>query len=232
MTYHQLQEKARAISLQLQSLLTQGDSALLVYPYNAPLDFIAAFFGCLYGGVIAVTDNPPRHGKTLSNLEARARSSEARIILTNKALKNQIKSQLAENKANLLPQLNKLPCLATEEIVPDLSINWQPPELNQENIAFFQYTSGSTGSPKGVMVTHRNILDNSRVIYQCFEHSPNTRVLMWLPLFHDMGLIGGSNSASLWRFSSYIDVPHRFNSKTPGMVESYFSVSNNYQWRS
>ena len=198
LTYHQLQQRATAIAFQLQSIITQGDPAgicfaaraLLVYPYNAPLDFIAAFFGCLYAGVIAVTDHPPRHGKALSNLEARAISSQASMILTTKALKDEIKGQLAENPANR-PQLNKLPWLATDEIVTDVSIDWQPPELDPENIGFLQYTSGSTGTPKGVMVTHGNILNNSRVIYQCFEHTSKTRVLMWLPLYHDMGLVGG-----------------------------------------
>ena len=207
LTYHQLQQRATAIASQLQSIITQGHlrwlaalrspagscfaaRALLVYPYNKPLDFIAAFFGCLYAGVIAVTDHPPRHGKALSNLEARAISSQASMILTTKALKDEIKGQLAENPANC-PQLNKLPYLATDEIVTDVSIDWQPPELDPENIAFLQYTSGSTGTPKGVMVTHGNILNNSRIIYQCFEHTSKTRVLMWLPLYHDMGLVGG-----------------------------------------
>ena len=190
LTYQQLQQRAKAIAFGIQSIVSQGDCALLVYPYNEPLDFIAAFFGCLSAGVIAVTDNPPRRGKALSNLEARARSCKASIILTNQALKKQIQGPLAENLTNF-PLLNKLPCLATDEIVTDVSINWQPPEVNSDKIAFLQYTSGSTGNPKGVMVTHGNILNNSRVIYQCFEHTSKTRVLMWLPLYHDMGLIGG-----------------------------------------
>ena len=190
LTYKQLQQRAKAIACQLQSIISSGDCALLIYPYNAPLDFIAAFFGCLYAGVIAVTDNPPRRGKALSNLETRAISSNASLILTNKALQNQIQDPLAKNLANL-PQLNKLTCLATDEIFIDVSINWQPPENHAEKIAFLQYTSGSTGNPKGVMVTHGNILNNSKVLYQCFEHNANSRGLMWLPLYHDMGLIGG-----------------------------------------
>ena len=71
------------------------------------------------------------------------------------------------------------------------SSDWVKPDINADTLAFLQYTSGSTGMPKGVMVTHGNMLHNSEVIYRSFEHTPDTRVLMWLPLYHDMGLIGG-----------------------------------------
>ncbi|MGK7876374.1 MAG: fatty acyl-AMP ligase [Xenococcaceae cyanobacterium] len=188
LTYQELDRQARAIAAQLQSLGATGSRALLVYPYTAGLEFIAAFFGCLYAGVVAVTDNPPRHNQALSKLQARVTSSQASVALTTKALLAKIKSQFTAPELTLL---NNLPWLATDEIPTSLSSDWIEPELSSDTLAFLQYTSGSTGTPKGVMVTHGNILHNSVVIHKSFEHGPNSRALMWLPLYHDMGLIGG-----------------------------------------
>ncbi|MFM6277566.1 MAG: AMP-binding protein, partial [Dolichospermum sp.] len=76
-------------------------------------------------------------------------------------------------------------------IPTNLASDWQEPIIDRNSLAFLQYTSGSTGMPKGVMVSHSNLLHNLELIYRCFEFKPNNRVLVWLPLYHDMGLIGG-----------------------------------------
>ena len=88
-------------------------------------------------------------------------------------------------------KLNALPWMASDRVNLNLAEQWQPPKINRDTLAFLQYTSGSTGQPKGVMVTHGNVLHNSEVIYQSFGHHDRTKILMWLPMFHDMGLIGG-----------------------------------------
>lgn len=146
--------------------------------------------GCLYAGVVAVTDNPPRHGKSLSKLQDRVISSQATVALTTKDLLGLLQGQLSKNPA-LAPKLTEIPWLATDDLDLDRASDWQQPDLDRDTLAFLQYTSGSTGNPKGVMVTHGNILHNSEVIYRSFESSPDCVGVFWLPLYHDMGLIGG-----------------------------------------
>ena len=189
-TYKDLDLQARAIAAQLQTKIKQGDCALLVYPYTAGLEFIAAFMGCLYAGVIAVTDYPRRHIKSLSQYQERINSSQASIILTTQDFVDHVKSQLLTHP-HLAPKLEILPWIASDRVDLSLASNWQQPKINSDTLAFLQYTSGSTGVPKGVMVSHGNILHNSEVINRSFVNHLDTRVLMWLPMFHDMGLIGG-----------------------------------------
>jgi acyl-CoA synthetase (AMP-forming)/AMP-acid ligase II len=190
LTYRELDQQARAIAQQLQSLTRPGDRALLVYPYNTGLEFTAAFFGCLYAGVVAVTDNPPRHSKALLKLGDRITSSQSTIALTTSSLLTKIKEHLAQNP-DLDTPLRQISWIATDEVPSDIASDWVEMRPDPDTLAFLQYTSGSTGNPKGVMVTHGNILHNSKVIAHSFEHSPQTRSVIWLPLYHDMGLIGG-----------------------------------------
>ncbi|MBE9039769.1 fatty acyl-AMP ligase [Oscillatoriales cyanobacterium LEGE 11467] len=190
LTYGELDRQARAICAGLQSLGATDSRVLVVYPYTAGLEFVAAFFGCLYARAIAVTDNPPRHDRSLSKLQARAISSGATVVLTTQTLQDNIQKQLNENP-ELAPQLQNLPWLASDTISLDRAAHWQELDLAPDTLAFLQYTSGSTGTPKGVMVTHGNAIHNSTVIGRCFEHTPDSRGLVWLPLYHDMGLIGG-----------------------------------------
>ena len=190
LTYRDLDQQARGIATHLQSLGPQGYRALTVYPYTAGLEFIAAFFGCLYAGVVAVTTNPPRNRQGLVDLQARALSAQATVGLTTQALLSQLQPQLALNP-ELAAQFNQLQWVATDTPSTIDPSDWQAPAINRDTLAFLQHTSGSTGSPKGVMVTHGNILHNSVFIYERFGHSPESRGVIWLPLFHDMGLIGG-----------------------------------------
>ncbi|WP_036482391.1 fatty acyl-AMP ligase [Myxosarcina sp. GI1] len=189
-TYRELDTQARAIAAKLQSTLKSGDRALLIYPYDKGLEFIAAFMGCLYAGVIAVTDYPPQQTKSISKFQNRLVDSQAKVILTNHSLLERIKGNIA-SYVKLSPKLAELPWIASDRVELNLASNWQQPKLNSDTLAFFQYTSGSTGNPKGVMVTHGNILHNSEVIKQAFQHHQQTKILMWLPMFHDMGLVGG-----------------------------------------
>ena len=210
LSYEELDRQARAIAVQLQHLRAGGSRAILVYPYTAGLEFIAAFFGCLYAGVVAVTDNPPRSSQSLVELQERIESSGATAVLTTQSLLTQIKSQLASQKSGFLenqkpgflekpgfskeclaPKLKTLPWIPTDTIPITEAEEWIEPNLDGDTVAYMQYTSGSTGTPKGVMVTNSNILHNSAVIYRCFGHSQTTSGVMWLPMFHDMGLVGG-----------------------------------------
>ena len=189
-TYKELDLQAKAIAFELLTKVKPGDRALLVYPYTAGLEFIAAFLGCLYAGVIAVTDYPRQHIKSLNQYQNRIVDCQAAIALTTKEFANRVKEQLISHPGMAL-KLKALPWIATDKVDYDLADKWQKPDIDRDTLAYLQYTSGSTGQPKGVMITHGNIIHNSEVIYQSFGHHDNTRILMWLPMFHDMGLIGG-----------------------------------------
>ncbi len=189
-TYQELDTQAKAIAVQLLSKVKPGDRALLVYPYTAGLEFIASFLGCLYAGVIAVTDYPRQHIKSLSQYQDRIANCQAGIILTTQEFADRVKGQLIAHPGIAL-KLKALPWIASDKVDLNLASGWQKPNIDGDTLAFLQYTSGSTGDPKGVMVTHGNVLHNSEVIYQSFGHHDRTKILMWLPMFHDMGLIGG-----------------------------------------
>jgi acyl-CoA synthetase (AMP-forming)/AMP-acid ligase II len=189
-TYQKLDLQARAIAVQLLTKVKPGDRALLVYPYTAGLEFIAAFMGCLYAGVVAVTDYPRQHIKSLSQYQDRIVDCQASIALTTHEFAARVKGQLIAHPTMAL-KLKALPWIESDQVDLSLADRWRSPKIDGDTLAFLQYTSGSTGQPKGVMVTHGNVLHNSEVIYQSFGHHPQTKILMWLPMFHDMGLIGG-----------------------------------------
>ena len=192
LTYLQLHQQAVQIASYLQSFLSPGDRVLVVYPYSAGLEFIAAFFGCLYAGAIAVTDNPPVSPQAIVKLQTRLESSQCRAILSTKALIEQLKIQFSVEKEEETRRGTSLRWVATDDLLDqNLAIDWQKPPINGDTVAFFKKTTGSTGNPKGVIVTHGNVLHNSAIIYKAFGHHNNSKGLIWLPLFHDMGLIGG-----------------------------------------
>ena len=185
LTYGQLDRQAKAIAYRLQSLGYSGQQALLLYPSG--LEFIAAFFGCLYAGVVAVPAYPPtKRAQTLSRLEVIAVDSSSVIALTSRQAFTSFSERWKNNA-----KLSSLDLLITDDIEEDLAVNWQQPDITSSDLAFLQYTSGSTGTPKGVMVSHGNLLHNLATIHKSFEHTPNSRGVIWLPLYHDMGLIGG-----------------------------------------
>ena len=182
LTYQELDLQARAIAAQLQKLVSPGARALLVYSYNSGLEFIAAFFGCLYAEVVAVPCHPPQNRLTIAEVQTRLESSAAEAILTDSSLFNKLKTKLSQVENSQLHWLN------TNKL--NNSESWVSPELNQNTLAFLQYTSGSTGEPKGVMITHGCLLQNQEMLRLAFGHSEQTIGVGWLPLFHDMGLIG------------------------------------------
>lgn len=183
-TYEELDRLSRSIAVSLQSMGMINSRALLLYPPG--LEFIGAFFGCLYAGIVAVPAYPPRLNHSLLRLQAIMADSQSSIVLTTMSIFSNLEQRLTE-----FPNLQALHWLTTNNINTDLAQEWQKPLLNRNTLALLQYTSGSTGTPKGVMITHGNLLHNSAVIHQCFEHTSNSQGVIWLPSYHDMGLIGG-----------------------------------------
>jgi 8-amino-7-oxononanoate synthase len=186
LTYGQLDRQARAIAAWLESHDLVGQRALLLYPAGA--EFIAAFFGCLYAGVVAVPVYPPRRNRSLSRIQAIADACEARVALTTDLVLQRVEPLIDET-----PHLKALTWLATCCVADDenLAQQWVQPEVHGDTLAFLQYTSGSTGMPKGVMLTHSNLVHNSALIAHAFEHTRSGSGVFWLPSYHDMGLIGG-----------------------------------------
>lgn len=184
LTYEALHLQAQAIAARLQSLDAAGERALLLY--QPGLDFITAFFGCLYAGVVAVPAYPPRRNQSLSRLQAIAQDAQAKIVLTSTKLLSSLQSISSQEGL----EVAELHWLATDGLSTDIAPTWQPQELDSNTLAFLQYTSGSTGTPKGVMITHGNLLHNEQMIQKAFGHTEKTIVVGWLPVFHDMGLIG------------------------------------------
>lgn len=185
LTFAQLDLRARAVAVLLQERGLAGERALLTFPTS--LDFIVAFFGCLYAGVVAVpvAIPSPRKKATFERLAAIARDARPRLALTTPALKPIMASQAA-----LAPGLEDLPWISPEEAGDDLAGAWRDPGLERKSLAFLQYTSGSTAFPKGVMISHGNIVHNAATIRTATGHEPGLRGVSWLPLHHDMGLIG------------------------------------------
>jgi acyl-CoA synthetase (AMP-forming)/AMP-acid ligase II/acyl carrier protein len=186
LTYASLRRRAQAIAAILLETSARNERAILLYPPG--LEFISAFFGCLFAGVIAVPAYPPDPGRldrTLPRLRRLIADAGACVVLTTGAI-----SELAELFCAEAPELRSLRWLATDRVPSDESRGWQPYSPPGEQVAFLQYTSGSTGHPRGVQVTHANLLHNERMISLAFGQSSQSRVLGWLPLYHDMGLIG------------------------------------------
>ncbi|MEG4533979.1 AMP-binding protein [Microcoleus sp. D2_18a_D3] len=183
LTYQMLDTKARAIASQLLQTVKPGDRALMLYPPG--LEFISAFFGCLYAGVIAVPAYPPKAKNNLHRLQAIIADAQAVITLTPSTLLPQLQEKWEKD-----PTVDSIKWLATDTVDENFAQDWYLPNISSNSLAFLQYTSGSTGKPKGVMVTHSNLLSNERAIEKAFGHGDDTILVAWLPLFHDMGLVG------------------------------------------
>jgi 8-amino-7-oxononanoate synthase len=183
-SYRQLHRRARAIAVQLSEQGLAGQRILLLYPPS--LDFVEGFFGCLYAGAVAVPAFPPRRNRYMSRIEAIAEDAQAAAAFTIADVAERVQGVLADGS-----QLKKVAWIATDHIADDLSGEWTPRNLDDDGMAVMQYTSGSTGSPKGVVLTHGNIMHNVRVIMYSFEPSRTGSGVSWLPTYHDMGLVGG-----------------------------------------
>ena len=184
LTFGDLDLRARAIAALLQSVGAANERVLLIYPPS--LEYVSAFLGCLYGGAVAVPVPPPRLNRNMDRLMVIAADSGARFVLTTRSILDRI-----ESATNVGAKLDSLDWFATDDMDNRQALDWRPPIVSSATLAFLQYTSGSTTTPKGVMVTHGNLIHNQAQIRRAFGQTDQSVVLSWLPLYHDMGLIGG-----------------------------------------
>lgn len=182
-TYQELDAWALSLAEDLRTNWEVGARVLLLFPPG--LDFVAAFLGCLYAGMVAVPICPPKFHRTSQQLTGVIANCEPRIVLS---VANYCERR--NNIFNQIPALTALPWMATE---PHRGRSWNGAEVyaDRSALVLLQYTSGSTGNQKGVMVTHDCLASNSALIQSAFRTGVDTRGVFWLPHYHDMGLIGG-----------------------------------------
>ena len=183
LSYTTLDARARAIGAALQAAGAAGERVLLLFPPGP--DFVASFFGCLYAGAVAVPSLPPRRRGADPRLQAICRDARPRVALASESHLAALESAAAE-----IPELAAAVRMAPPALGIAGAADWRRPVLGPDSLAFLQYTSGSTSTPKGVMVSHGNLLHNEELILRTFEQLSDSVVLGWLPLYHDMGLIG------------------------------------------
>ncbi len=222
-TYASLERRALAVAAALQHRELGGKRALLLLPPS--LEFVDAFLGCLCAGVVAVPAYPPAsdraNDRALGRLQSIVADARPAVVLTS--------AELYPRLAPLAASLGAA-CLAVEEVVDDLADFWIDPGLGPDSLAFLQYTSGSTAEPKGVMISHGNLLANEAMIQAGFGQTAESVIVGWLPLYHDMGLIGNvlqplfvgapcilmSPLAFLQRPRRWLDAVTRYRATTSG----------------
>jgi acyl-CoA synthetase (AMP-forming)/AMP-acid ligase II len=225
-TFADLDRQARAVAVLLRDNDCQpGDRALLLYP-PGEREFVIAFVGCLYAGVVAVPVPPPhpariRHRqesasssetspstrlrRTLAKVLAIVSDSRPAVALTTERLRAAFEGVAAE-----LAEMRAIRWLATDGVGDGRADEWERPLLDASALAFLQYTSGSTAAPKGVMVTHDNLLANARVTERALGNTARDVLVSWLPTFHDLGLIYGILQPLYTGFRCYLMPPAAF----------------------
>ncbi|RFA38524.1 fatty acyl-AMP ligase [Alkalilimnicola ehrlichii] len=202
LTFRELDQQACALAFHLNKQGALGERALLLFPQG--LDYLRAFFGCLYGKVVPVTTSPPTGDRRVERFTALADDAEARFVVTSRA------ALTALGLSAPLPGLERLQWIFLDDIDLNARPAWQAPAIDREDLAFLQYTSGSTASPKGVMLSHGNLVANEAMMQGTFGNSRHSVFVSWLPLYHDMGLIAMVLSALYNGAPCYLMSPEDF----------------------
>ena len=193
LTYRELEVRARAIAASLQGASSPGDRALLLYPPG--LDFVEAFLGCLCAAIVAVPAYPPRSNQGSSRIQAIIRDARPSVILTTSNSLPKVEAMWGDRAAVAESRVlaTDAPGSSFPESPEQLVEGWRDShcEIGEGTPAYLQYTSGSTSEPKGVIVTHGNLVTNLRDMDRGWKHDADSVLVSWLPHFHDMGLIYG-----------------------------------------
>lgn len=208
-SFSEFYNKSQAIANTLQN--KQGHRAILFY--QSGINFLEALFACFMAGVTAVPAYPPRRNQNLERISALIEDCTPSVILSSLAVQEQSEALIRETSSLTAQWIN------TDSLTQNINANSpanippQCPSIDPQSIAFLQYTSGSTGKPKGVMVSHHNLISNIRMAESDFALPSDTRCISWLPLFHDMGLIGAVMMPLYWGAGSWLMPPAAFLQK-------------------
>ena len=216
LTYIELKRKAETLAKVILSKTAPGQRALLMY--SPGVSFIIAFYGCLMAGVIAIPTYPPRKNQNLQRLKNIINDADVSVVLSDDLVLGVAQAKFAADE-----NLAKIAWINTEEYPTNIELmNISLPVVTRDNIALFQYTSGSTGNPKGVVITHKNIISNQSVIASIACHSENSVGVSWLPHFHDMGLFYSVIQPLFVGFPMYIMSPAYFSQKPIRWLEAIY----------
>ncbi len=183
LTYADLDDRVRNVASLLQEHLDPGDRVLLLYPPG--LGYIEALFGCWYAGVVAVPAYPPRPNQNLARIEAILQDAGARVALTTSSILAGLRRKFTHESL-----LQKFRWLVPEQEQERRAEHWREYRPASDALALLQYTSGSTGTPQGVMVAHDNLIQNAILTQKGMTLDSNILCVSWLPAYHDMGLMG------------------------------------------
>jgi natural product biosynthesis luciferase-like monooxygenase protein/amino acid adenylation domain-containing protein len=215
LTYAELDGRARAIGALLDEHDARGERVLLLF--DAGLEFVASFFGCLYAGAVAVPAPPPhpaRLGRTLPRVQAIVADSRPTIALTTAPILSMIESAYES-----APDLRALRWIKVDELDTD-DAGWQPHPATADDLAYLQYTSGSTSTPKGVMITHFCLTHQSEHLARAYGYTPESVSATWMPNFHDYGLVEGIVHPAVCGVPAYLFSPLAFVQRPARWLEA------------
>lgn len=200
-SFEELDDRVRSVAAYLQILNAENERVLLILESN--LSYVVAFFACLYSKSVAVTLHPPFSKEQLLRIQQVINDCKPKFVLATSATTDSLSAYAAWKDQDIeWVKIDKIPF--------QLASCWHMPSVEPNDVAFLQYTSGSTASPKGVMVSHRNLLCQGEYMQQAMSMTQQDCAVMWLPHFHDMGLIMGILQGTYTKYPTYIMTPLSF----------------------
>ena len=206
LTWADVDLQSRAIAAAVQSRVRHGDRVLVML--SPCVEFVPAFFGVVYAGAIAIPTYPPA-GARADRTSARLRGMIADAGISLVVSCGAVRARRPALEA-LVPELTGLPWVEIDAVTQDLAEAWRIPSIHADTLALLQYTSGSTAAPRGVMVSHGNLLHNLGQSATLARHDAESLSVTWLPVNHDMGLIDGILQPVYSGFTAYLMAPAAF----------------------
>lgn len=209
-SYQALYKRIVWLAGNMQTMVKPGDRVLILM--DSGIDYVSSFFACQYLGVTVIPSFPPESTKAqhIARTIGIAEDSQATLVLTTERFSETVSAMVLQTSHSQMLVVDKLP----EKILP---VNQY--SAKSDDISFLQYTSGSTGKPKGVMVSHANLIANEYAIQESMAMSKDDVGISWLPIFHDMGLIGGLLQGFFVGFPVILASPRYFMEKPVRWLE-------------
>ncbi|MEQ1674684.1 MAG: fatty acyl-AMP ligase [Candidatus Nitrotoga sp.] len=182
MTFSELHELSMKFAAGIREHADRGNRVLLLF--QSSYEFAVAFFGCLYAGVISIPlPIPSRRIGDWTRMEKIIHDTDAKLVVTYEKARERLMQNAQDNMRTTEFNLHLY-----EDMIKAKAM--RPEKIKGSDAVFLQYTSGSTGAPKGVILSHDNLIENQIILKKGFRNHSESVYLSWLPLFHDMGLIG------------------------------------------